>query len=235
MGGAVRSESEDDSRSAPIPEARGVEKEYAGATGPDKQAQIARSRSIMKLMRPTIVFLSAWVGATLSVFGAAGEFSPSVVVTPLQGNVSYSTTSPVLNTYAGFTVTGFANVGNNTVNDVIVMFEAKVTDSAESLALHLPEVYLSGLPAGCTWPTAAANTVTITCRVRQMRAGDTFPGFAVFYKMPVKVVNGVADGVNDDWISTTYTLGYAEGPNDCTNGCATLSSRCSRTRWSSAR
>lgn len=174
----------------------------------------------MKLMRPTIVFLSAWVGATLSVFGAAGEFSPSVVVTPLQGNVSYSTTSPVLNTYAGFTVTGFANVGNNTVNDVIVMFEAKVTDSAESLALHLPEVYLSGLPAGCTWPTAAANTVTITCRVRQMRAGDTFPGFAVFYKMPVKVVNGVADGVNDDWISTTYTLQYAEGLNDCTNGCA---------------
>lgn len=173
----------------------------------------------MKRVRSTIAFLSGWVGAVASAFGAAGEFGPPVVVTPLQTNVTYSTTTPALSTYAGFTVSGFANVGTNTVNDVTVMFEAKVTDGAESLALHQPEVYLSALPAGCSWPTGAANAVKITCHIRQMRAGDAFPGFVVFYKMPVKVINGVADA-NDDWISTSYTLQYAEGLNDCANGCA---------------
>jgi hypothetical protein len=162
---------------------------------------------------------SLLLGAASSAFAAAGALTP-VVVTPLQDNVSYAQASPVLNTYAGFTVTGFANTHPNTINNLIVKFEASITDTAEKLALHQPEVYLSGLPAGCTWPTAAANTIEITCNIGQFKSGDAFPAFVVFFKVPTKVVNAVADGgANPDYISTRHTIMYAEGANDCRNGC----------------
>ena len=167
----------------------------------------------------TVVAPSILLGAAGAVFGAAGTLQPDVTVSPLQINVTYSETSPVLNTYAGFTVTGFGSTGPNTINDLTVMIEAKVTDGAEKLALHLPEVYLAGLPANCDKPAVAANPLTITCRFKQFRSGDTFPPFTVFYKAPVKVVNGDADGVTDDYISMKYTILYAEGLNDCANGC----------------
>jgi hypothetical protein len=173
----------------------------------------------MKFLK-TAVIPPILLGAAGAVFGAAGTLEPDVVVTPLQANVTYSETSPVLNTYAGFTVTGFASTGPNTINDLTVRIEATVTDGAEKLALHLPEVYLAGLPGTCDKPTVAANPLTITCHFKQFRSGDAFPPFTVFYKAPAKVTNGVADGVTDDYISMNYTIQYAEGLNDCANGCS---------------
>lgn len=166
------------------------------------------------------LFAVALAGFGPSAIGAAGEWGPDVVVTPLQPNVTYSEAAPVLNTYAGFTVTGFGNIGINTINDVTVIFEARVTDTAETFSLHQPDVYLAGLPKTCSWPTVASNPVTITCEIKQLKSGETFPGFTVFYNVPTKMTNGVADDPTADYISTKYTILYAEQLNDCSNGCA---------------
>lgn len=176
----------------------------------------------MKYLKSGFVIAAAMIGASTSVLGAAGEFSP-VTVTALQTNVTYSTTSPALETYAGFVVSGFTNQGTiNTINDLVVTFEASVTDGAENLKLHNPGDYLTGLPAGCEVPTGAANPLTITCKFKQVKGGEfSFPAFTVFYKVPVKVTNGVAEGgANPDYINTKHTILYAEGENDCANGCA---------------
>ena len=181
-----------------------------------------------------LVFIAATFGIATSALGGTNDaftFYPSdtAPVKALANPVTYSTPMsgkiPALQTYVGFTVGDpspggllLSNSSGNTLNDVTITFTARVTDPAELLTFHLPEVYV--LPLGCTRGTVPPNTVTVTCKVRQLRNGDGFPAFTVFFVAPQKVCQpispdnacgGIGDVLGSDTVSTNVTVVYAEG------------------------
>jgi hypothetical protein len=190
-----------------------------------------RQTSGLRGIATATLVASAWLSAGSDpAFAAAGSltytFEPGVTkpVVELQSRVTYSEeSSPPLNTYIGYKVTGFSNTGANTINNVSVTFTAEVIDKQEKLTLYRPEFYL---PASCSWPKDSSgnplpsNPVVITCLLGQMKAGSQpFPNFNVFYKTPVKFVggDGAGDADDTDLVSTTYQIVYAEGTNDQPN------------------
>ncbi len=161
----------------------------------------------------TVLLAVALTGLGPPALGAAGDWlGPSV--TSLQSNVTYSNATDTLATYAGFNVTEIKNIGTNTINDVTVTISAS-TDRNDPFSLHLPGEYLKDLiTAGCTYPTTVTTPVTITCRIKQLKPGFGLPGFTVFYTAPSS-----AGGVSPDYLKIEYKIVYAEGTNDCANGC----------------
>lgn len=171
---------------------------------------------------------AALFGASISASaGTVGAFdfstapAASTVVAPISDQVTYAKPGETLKTFIGFNVGSGAyllkNVSGNTINDITITFTATVTDGAEKLKLFDTATYLAGLPAGCTYPTgdtnplAIANPLTITCKLRQFKAGDSFPAFTVFYEAPAKVTNDVADAAGTDQVKLDIRVVYAEG------------------------
>lgn len=122
------------------------------------------------------------VTLALPMSALAGAGTLTTVVTPLSPAVTYSslaTTSPArpaLNTYIGYAIS-IANVGGNTINNISFTGASSVTDADETA------VFSSAEGATCT---ATAGSGTINCAIGQLRAGQSFPTFAVFFKAPVK-------------------------------------------------
>jgi hypothetical protein len=157
----------------------------------------------MRFLRVGFLFATAMSVAT-SVFGAAGTITPQV--SPLTSPVTYSAnSSPPLETYVAYTL-NFTNTGGNTINDARFTFRALATDTAETVALFNPAVYL---PAGC----AQTGVNSFACTKSQLPAGGSFfsQPIVVFFRAPVKAVNGVADTPGTDFVNVGGELVYAEG------------------------
>ncbi|WP_298830400.1 hypothetical protein [uncultured Piscinibacter sp.] len=152
---------------------------------------------------------------TLIIFGAlpalpglafAGAGLLTTVVTPLSPSVTYSilaTTTPArpaLDTYIGYTVS-VANVEGNTINNISFTGKTVVTDPDEQAVFSSAE--------GITCTTAAGGT-EISCAIGQLKAGEAFPTFAVFFKAPVKdAASPLPDGTPDQVTFSGITY-YAE-------------------------
>jgi hypothetical protein len=151
--------------------------------------------------------------ATASVVGSAfaGAGTMKTIVTPLSPKVTYSiagtTSPPRLDTYVGYSVT-IANQGGNTINNIRFTGTTSVTDGAEAATFSSAE------GATCT---ASADLKSINCVIGQLKAGVGFPAFAVFFKAPVKVVNGTADVEGEDEVSFSGITFYAEGTGGVPN------------------
>lgn len=152
-----------------------------------------------------LLFIAAMFGVVTSAFGGAGVIT--TVVNPLTPAVTYginATASPprlALVTYVGYTV-AIKNVGGNTVNHVRFTAATSVTDLQEKAT------FSSADGASCT---ASLDLTAIECTIGQLRAGESFPTFAVFFKAPVKITNGVADGVGEDRVKFSGITYYVEG------------------------
>ena len=159
----------------------------------------------MHRLSSTLFGLAALFGAATSAFAGAGDIFTTV--TPLQTNVTYSTTTPaVLETYVGYRVE-ITNRGANTINHIRFRASASVTDPAELATFDSVE--------GATCVPNAARTA-IECWIGQLPAGAPYPTFAVFFKAPAKIVNSVADGdllTGLDYVNLSGDMVYAEGPN----------------------
>jgi hypothetical protein len=101
-------------------------------------------------------------------------------------------------------VTVGSDAGNtNTINNVVFTGTASATDAAEK------PTFFSADGATCT--TTNADQTAISCTIGQLRAGQTYPTFAIFFKAPVKVVNGVAEDPGQDKTLFSGITYYAEG------------------------
>ncbi|MFN7980191.1 MAG: hypothetical protein U0P30_18805 [Vicinamibacterales bacterium] len=143
------------------------------------------------------------VGLATQAWAGAGIVTTSVA--PMAPNVSYATTgSNPLVTYIGYTVTiGSDPTNTNTINNVVFTGTASATDSAEK------PIFSSADGATCT--TTNTDKTAISCSIGQLRAGQTYPTFAIFFKAPAKATNGVADGANEDSALFSGITYYAEG------------------------
>ncbi len=174
-----------------------------------------------KNLAALLVAASSLAGASTAIAGA-GIVNTSV--TPLAPNVSYSVAGarPML-AYIGYLVTVSSDPANtNTINNVVFTGTASATDAAEK-----PE-FLSAEGASCT--TTNADRTAISCSLGQLRAGQTYPAFAVFFKSPVKVVNGTADAPGTDFALFSGITYYAEG----TGGLENSIPQNSTTAWNAA-
>jgi hypothetical protein len=143
-----------------------------------------------------------------SAFAGAGIIT--TLVEPLSANVTYSTeatvspTRPALITYVGYRVTVASDPTNtNTINNVRFTATTTVTDPAEKATFSSAD--------GASCLTTGADLTSIECTIGQLRAGETFPTFAIFFKTPVKITNGVADGDGEDKVKISGISYYAEG------------------------
>ena len=141
---------------------------------------------------------------TPSAFAGAGVITTEV--TPLSTTVTYSVpgalSPPRLDTYVGYTV-AISNDGGNTVNNIRFTGTTSVTDTAEKATFSSVE--------GATCVTTNTDLTAIECTIGQLTAGQAFPTFAVFFKAPVKLTNGVADVNGQDAVGFSGITFYAEG------------------------
>lgn len=155
---------------------------------------------------PALAGVGILVAASLLSTGPvrAGSGLLTTVVTPLSTNVTYSDGSTGLATYMGYTVAIANDPSNtNTINNVRFTATAAATDAAEK------PTFLSADGATCS--VTNADGTSISCTVGQLRAGQAYPTFAVFFRAPAKVTNGTADGAGQDAVSFAGTTYYAEG------------------------
>jgi hypothetical protein len=163
----------------------------------------------MRYLKSAALFVAASVGVSTSALAGAGNVT--TVVTPLSGAVTYSRSAtnslPALNTYIGYRVTiASALTNTNTINNVVFTGTISVADLDEVAE------FVSSDGATCQTtanpPLAPSNARSISCPIGQLRAGQTFPTFAVFFKAPAKdtVTPTISDSVA--FSGTTY---YAEG------------------------
>lgn len=175
---------------------------------------------------------AAWATALMGASGLAlaGAGDLSVVVAPLSDAVTYSraaTTSPArpaLNMVIGYTVS-VANAGGNTINSIRFTGNASATETRE------PIEFASFEGGNCM-----ASGSSIDCAIGQLKAGQSAPTFAVFFKSPIKVTTDpvLPDGVaglctTTDCVSFAGTAFYAEG----TGGLANSIPKNSALPWSS--
>lgn len=156
-----------------------------------------------KNLGASLLAAAGWLLASTSALAGAGIVTTTV--TALAPNVSYSTSgAKPLVTYVGYLVTVGSDASNtNTINNVAFTGAASAIDSAEK------PTFFSADGATCT-PTNADQSA-ISCTIGQLRAGQTYPTFAVFFKAPVKATNGVADNPGEDSFKFSGITYYAEG------------------------
>lgn len=161
----------------------------------------------------------AALGSASSAFAGAGIVTTTVTSQSL--NITYSTpatTSPAraaMPTYVGYLVViGSASTNTNTINNVRFTATASVTDLAEKATFWRADGATCNTtvnPPGAASPGINDGT-SIECSIGQLRAGETFPTFAVFFKAPEKVdLNGQADTPGTDLVSLSGITYYAEG------------------------
>jgi len=157
----------------------------------------------LALATKAVVAAAGLLVATTPAFAGAGIVNTTV--TALAPNVSYSTAGArPLVTYIGYLVTIGSDVGNtNTINNIVFTGAASATDSAEKPAFFSAD--------GATCTATNADQTAISCTIGQLRAGQAYPTFAVFFKAPVKAVNGVADNPTEDAAKFSGITYYAEG------------------------
>lgn len=146
-----------------------------------------------------------------SALAGAGQLSVAVV--PISPAVTYSAAAstspprPALTTYVGYTVS-VTNAGGNTINNVRFTGSARPTDADE-------KTVVSSVEGGSC--SVGADLVSIDCTIGQLKAGQAYPQFAVFFKAPIKdtaspLPNGnSADCTTTDCVSFSGTIIYAEG------------------------
>jgi len=142
-------------------------------------------------------------------FGGAGDIT--TVVTPISSNVTYSRNAvdktPALVTYVGYVVQ-ISNVSGNTINNIRFTATTSVTDLQESA------IFSSAEGVSCT---ASAGGTSIDCSVGQLKAGSSYPPFAVFFVAPKKdTLTATPDGVagqcdTTDCVKFSGITYYAEG------------------------
>ena len=153
----------------------------------------------MHRLSSTLLGLAALFGAATSAFAGAGSITTTV--TPLQTNVTYSTSAQMI--YVGYRV-AIGNTDGNTINHIRFTASASVTDPAELATFDSAE--------GATCVTTNAAKTAIECWIGQLPAGVSYPTFAVFFKAPAKILIGVAD-TGLDYVNLSGDMVYAEGPN----------------------
>jgi hypothetical protein len=152
----------------------------------------------------TLVAAAGLFVAATPAFAGAGIVTTTV--TALAPNVSYSATgTKPLVTYIGYLVTVGSDASNtNTINNIAFTGTASATDAAEK------PTFFSADGATCT--TTSVDQTAISCTIGQLRAGQTFPTFAVFFKAPVKVDgNTTGDAAGSDSAKFSGITYYAEG------------------------
>ena len=156
----------------------------------------------MHRLSSTLLGLAALFGAATSAFAGAGSITTTV--TPLQTNVTYSTSAQMI--YVGYRV-AIGNTDGNTINHIRFTASASVTDPAELATFDSVE--------GATCVTTNAARTAIECLIGQLQSGVSYPTFAVFFKAPAKIVNvpPVADNDGQDVVTLSGAMVYAEGPN----------------------
>jgi hypothetical protein len=170
----------------------------------------------MRSLRTFTVLTSLAVGWVSAAFGGVGD-TLTGSVTPLGGvtNVTYSVESPkVMDTFVGYAISlGNTAGGTATATNTSLTVTATASDTQEVVKLVLNSDLV--LPAGCT--ATAVNS--FTCNVGQLKAGQSFPTFQVFFRAPTKVVNGSFDDVDpnstadNDYVNINLTWFYAERTN----------------------
>lgn len=188
-------------------------------------------------------FSNAAIAAALSIAAAGAAHAgvsnaftfASPTVTTVSERVTYATTTPSLVTYVGYDVGDVANnvlVTNNsgnTVNRFTLRFTASVVKPDGSLSQERLRGYSIGsatdVSSICAFDTAAAaNPLTVTCQVRQMRSGDRLPALTVFYLAPANVDSPANCAGSStplaacNTVKTQIDLIYSEGTNDLPTG-----------------
>lgn len=158
----------------------------------------------MRNLKSAVVFAASMFGIATSALAGAGVITTTV--TPLSGNVTYSipgaTSPPRLDTFVGYTVS-ISNDGGNTINNIRFTGAANATDGAEKATFNSVE--------GATCVTTTPDLTAIECTIGQLTAGQSFASFAVFFKAPAKITNGVADVNGQDSVNFAGITYYAEG------------------------
>jgi hypothetical protein len=156
-------------------------------------------------VRQFVLTRSLLLGAMVLGGGAAhaGAGDLQTVVEPLQDNITYSSDGPPpLNVYLAYKVT-IANVGGNTINNIVFTGATTVTDAAEKAEFASVE--------GASCATTNGDGTAIQCTIGQLKSGVGYPSFVVFFKSPKKVDNMVADAEGEDKVSFAGITYYAEG------------------------
>ena len=185
----------------------------------------------MNRVKSAVVFVAAMLGAVASAVGGVGNAFTfaTPTMTAVSDRVTYATTTPALVTYVGYDV---GNVANNvlvtntsgaTANHFTLKFTATVVMPGGSLSQETLTGFsitsATDVSSTCAFDTsAAANPLTVTCNVQQLKNGDTFPAFTVFYLAP-SIADGCAGSVTAcNTVKTRVDLIYAEGTNDVPTG-----------------
>jgi len=180
------------------------------------------------------LFVAFVAFAALHAPGAAlaGAGQISTVVTPLTAAVTYSVAAslaparPALDTYIGYVV-NVSNNGGNTINGVRFTGRAVATDADEKA------IFSSVEGATCSVST---DQTAIECAIGQLRAGQSAPSFAVFFKAPIKdtltpLPNGDATNCSaTDCVLFSGITYYAEG----TGGLLTSPPQNSAVSWAAS-
>lgn len=157
----------------------------------------------MRRLISTVLWVPLSFGCLSLAWAGAGEMR--TVVTPLSANVTYSiggaTSPPRLDTFVGYSV-AITNAGGNTINNIRFTGTTSVTDAAEAATFDSVE--------GGTC-TVSVDRKSIDCAIGQLSAGESRPAFAVFFKSPVKVVNGNFDVNGQDFVNFSGITFYGEG------------------------
>ena len=191
----------------------------------------------MNRVKLAVVFVAAMLGAVASAVGGVGNAFTfaTPTMTAVSDRVTYATTTPALVTYVGYDVGDVAtnvlvtNSSGATANHFILKFTAAVvkpdgSPSGEKLkAYSLTSATATDLSSICSFnTTAAANPLTVTCNVQQLKNGDKFPAFTVFYLAPSNVDSSAGCATNPstdcNTVKTKVDLIYAEGTNDVPTG-----------------
>lgn len=173
--------------------------------------------SAVSVFASSMLLLGA-LGAAPSAYAGAGTIT--TVVQTQSANVTYSrlaTTSPsrpALVTYAGWLVTVSSDQANtNTINNIRFTATARVTDPAEKATFASADgvsCVTTANPPGEANPGINDGS-SIDCAIGQLRAGETFPTFAIFFTAPVKVEGNGFDNQSEDFVNLRGITYYAEG------------------------
>ena len=182
--------------------------------------KMSQRQSAVILAAAILGIVTSASAGTFGAFDFSNAPDASTTVAAISDRVTYAKPGELLKTFVAFNVGSggylIKNVSGNTINDVKITFTARVTDLNEKLQVFDAGTYLTALQGlGCNIPTTLANPLVISCQVRQLRAGDTFPPFTVFYTAPPKLTggDGVGDAANSDLVSLDLKVVYAEGGN----------------------
>jgi hypothetical protein len=145
-----------------------------------------------------LLFAAATFGFATASFGGAGVIT--TVVEPLSTVVTYSRNAstspprPALTTFVGYRVS-IGNAGRNTINHILFTGTTAVTDRDEITT------FVSADGASCVATDTALTS--IECSIGQLKAGESFPAFFVFFEAPAKdTVSPLPDGNTADCVHT---------------------------------